>query len=637
MEQQELNTSTAPQHPFTDRLGRNVLEKKITFAFLDNQIVCRGAVKVARGSKELNNYREEYLALEPMEVPAGWHTRKEFDFFYNPNAVNLQNILTAKMYNNKILFAQSFAIFLHRKIKQAIQARDGLAQVKDLTLEDEDKIKALPDLIEKRVPDFLHQKIASRYAYYLHQCGLLEEQGLGKTKTAIETFVAKKEEGLVDRCLVVGPLSVINRNGWGKQIGLYAPTHYTYTFIKGKPEEKLQIINGDKSEYDFYLLNYEGIENVKDDLLSWVDDRTMIILDESSKIKNFHAKRTKNCIELGNLTPYKMILTGTPITQNAHDIFSQFYFLDSGDTFGTSYEKFLDKFFKKVGFKYYISKANLEAIHDLIFDKSVRFTKEVIKDLPEKTYQVREVKMTPLQQKFYNAILAQEIIRLESIGRLDAQNILVTILRLQQITSGFIRPRDDNKVALAAMTFAEVEGSVEDGTEKALDKYNPKLAELMDLLEELGDKPVVIWTRFKYDVFTISKELEKRNITYITYIGGMNEKQREESEAKFLRGDVRVFLSIPSAGGFGMNLQRASYAIYYCNDYSLQNRLQSEDRVHRMGQKSNVNIIDLCCKGTIDYEVLDVLTKKKEIADIVTGDTWKEFLRFKHEDDDMDE
>ena len=362
MEQQELNN---PQHPFNayrDAMGRNVIEKKITFAFLDNEIVCRGAVKVARGNKETNNYREEFLALDPYEVPSGWHSRKEFDFFYTPNAVNLVNIMTAKIHNPRIMFAQSFAIFMNRKIKQSIQARDGLLQVKDLKLENEDEIKALPDLIEKRVPDFLHQKIASRYAYYLPQCGLLEEQGLGKTKTAIETFVAKKEEGIVDRCLVIGPLSVINRNGWYKQIKLYAPEHYTATFVRGKPEEKIELINGDKSEYDFYLLNYEGIANIKDDLLSWVDDRTMIILDESSKIKNFHANRTKNCIALGQLTPHKMILTGTPITQNAHDIFSQFYFLDNGDTFGTSYEKFLDKFFKKQGFKYYISKKNLEQI-----------------------------------------------------------------------------------------------------------------------------------------------------------------------------------------------------------------------------------------------------------------------------------
>lgn len=638
MEQQELPQQEHPFESYRDRLGRNILEKKITFYFRDNEIVCRGALKKSLGDKETNNYREEFVALDRDDVPYGWSRQKEYDYFYTPNSVNIISILRAKSTNPKIIFTESFAMFVVKKFKEARSMADGLEQVKGLSLEDEEKIKALPDISDKRVPDFLHQKIASRYGYYLNQCGLLEEQGLGKTKTAIETFVAKKEAGLVDRCLVVGPLSVINRNGWGKQIKQYAPEDYHTIFVRGTQEEKVEIISGSHSEYDFYLINYEGLANIKDEILSWVDDRTMIVLDESSKIKNFYANRTKNVIELGKLTPYKMILTGTPITQNAHDIFSQFYFLDGGDTFGTSYEHFLDRYFKKKGFKYYASKVQLEQIHDLIFDKSVRFTKDVIKDMPDKTYQVREVLMTPLQEKFYHAILRQEMIRLESLERLDAANILVTILRLQQITSGFIKPKDANLNPLAEMTIGSIENVPtldDEGNEKPIDvnRGNPKLNELMELLEELGEAPVVIWTRFKYDIFTIAAELKKKNITYITYVGGMNEKQREESEAKFLRGDVRVFLSIPSAGGFGMNLQRASYAIYYCNDYSLQNRLQSEDRIHRMGQKNNCSIIDLCCKGTIDYEVLDVLMKKKAIADIVTGDTWQQFLKYKVEDD----
>jgi len=623
---------TVTQHPFEtyrDRLGRNVIDKKITFYFINGEIVLRGAIKKAVGTKELNNYREEFIALDMGDVPNGWHSRKDFDFFYTPTNINLARILNAKTLDNKIIFSQSFAMYLVKKIKQAQESEAGLNQVRGLTLDDEEKIKALPDVSEKRVPDFLHQKIASRYGFYLHQCGLLEEQGLGKTKTAIETFVAKKEAGLVDRCLVVGPLSVINRNGWGKQIGQYAPEDYSTIFVRGKPEEKIDILSGDHSEYDFYLINYEGLLNIHDEILSWVDDRTMIILDESSKIKNFYAYRTKMCIELGKLTPYKMILTGTPITQNAHDIFSQFYFLDGGDTFGTSYERFLNNFFQKKGFKYYASKASLQRIHELIYDKSVRFTKDVIKDLPPKTYQVREVEMTPLQEKYYLAIQRQEMIRLASLERIDASNILVTILRLQQITSGFIKPKDLNDNPLKERAIS----STDEDRERPLEKQNPKLSELMDILEELGDSPIVIWTRFKYDIHVISEQLKKKGISYITYIGGMNETQREQSEAAFLTGKVRVFLSIPSAGGFGMNLQRASYAIYYCNDFSLQNRLQSEDRVHRMGQKRNVTIIDICCKGTIDYEVLDVLTSKKEIADIVNGDTWKEFLKYKKDED----
>lgn len=611
-----METQVHPFKKYTDRYGRTILEKKIVVYFRDGEILLKGFAKKQVGKAEDN--KSEFNALEIEEVPGGWHKRKEYDFFYTPNTQNIISIINAKKYNNAIGFSDSFCIFLDRKIKEAEELDAGINEVKDLTLDDEEKIKNLPDLYVKRVPDFLHQKIASRFAYYLPQCGLLEEQGLGKTKTAIETFIAKKDKGLVDRCLVLGPLSVINRNGWGKQIKQYAPEGTSQVFLRGAREDKISIINGDHSEFDFYLGNYEGILNILDELLSWVDDRTMIILDESSKIKNFHAIRTRACIELGKLTKYKMILTGTPITNNAHEIFSQFYFLDGGDTFGSSYEKFLLNYFKKEGFKYFASKRMLESIHTQIFNKSVRFTKEVLKDLPDKIYQIREVQMTPVQKKYYETILIQEMIRLESLESVTAQNVLVTILRLQQITSGFLAPQDldGNKLM-----------------NKPIEGPNPKLNELMDIMDELGESQVIVWTRFRFDIENIARELKKKGISYITYVGGMNELQREEAEKSFTDKRVRVFLSIPSAGGYGMNLQCANYEVYYSNDYSLQNRLQSEDRAHRSGQTKNVTIIDLVCKDTIDYKVLDVLLEKKEVADIVTGDTWKDFLVVKDEED----
>lgn len=621
------------KHPFVDRFGRKIIDQSFMFSFKDGEIVLRAWIKKAIGTKEDNNYKEEFVSAAVEDVPHGWHHRKDTDFFYTANKQNLITIIYAKLANPKLKFTDSMCIYVRRKLNESKEMAEGFDRVKHLTLSDEEAIKALPDLTEKRTPDFLHQKIACQYAYYLPQCGILEEQGLGKTKTAIETFVAKKEAGLVDKCLVMGPLSVINRNGWGRQIKAYAPEDYTKIFVRGTKEEKQNILSGNMPEYDFYLINYEGLDNVMDELLSWVDDRTMLVADESSKIKNFYAKRTKHVIALGQLTTHKLILTGTPITQNAYDIFSQFYFLDNGDSFGTSYERFLERYFKKVGFKYVASIQSLSEIHDIIFDKSIRFTKDVLTDLPPKTYSIREVIMGKKQAEFYQAILKQEMIRLANLERLDANNVLTTILRLQQITSGFIKPYDQNRNILAERAITDMQVD-DEGVLQPIETKNPKLDELMDILEEIGEAPAVIWTRFKYDVRVIAEELRKEGISFTTYIGGMNERQREQAEARFLDGSVRIFLSIPSAGGFGMNLQRASYSIYYCNDYSLQNRLQSEDRVHRMGQKGNVSIIDICCKGTIDMQVLDVLLNKKEIADMVTGDTWRNFLQYNPDDDE---
>src|SRR3990172_12971820 len=126
---------TATQHPFEsyrDKLGRNILDKKITFYFINGEIVLRGAIKKAVGTKELNNYREEFIALDMGEVPNGWHSRKDFDFFYTPTSINLFRILDAKTKDNKIIFSDSFAMFLVKKIKQAKEMEEGLNQVRGL-------------------------------------------------------------------------------------------------------------------------------------------------------------------------------------------------------------------------------------------------------------------------------------------------------------------------------------------------------------------------------------------------------------------------------------------------------------------------------------------------------------------------
>ena len=595
----------------TDRFGRIIIERKVIVYFRDNEIQVRAWAKKLVDNKEIFQVLEDHL------VPEGWSHRRDKDFFYQANTQNLINIFTYKQNNSFCGFADSFCIFANKKIKEAIEQNDAFDQIKDLSLSDEEKIKALPDLMPKAVPDFLHQKIASRYACLLPCAGLLEEQGLGKTKSAIEAYLFKKERNLVDRCLVIGPLSVINMKGWGDQIKAYAPKA-SFVFIRGNQERKQEILEGRDGYYDFYLINYEGTINVLNDLLSWVDDRTMVILDESLKIKNYYAARTKACLKIAPLTQHKMVLNGTPSTQGAWDVFSQMYFLDCGDTFGQSYDNFLKKYFNKDGYKLEPKRNAPEMISDAIMKKSIRFTKkEALPGLPDKTYQIREVTLSPKQIQYYNLILKEEIVRLSELERVDAQNILVTILRLQQITSGWIVAKDDNDVALPAR---EIEPN-----------HNAKINALAELLDNLGDQPAVIWSRFRWDVFNIAKMLDRRGSKYVTFVGGMNEKQREESQRRFMEGEAQYFISIPSAGGFGMNLQRASYAIYYSNDYSLGNRLQSEDRIHRIGQKNACTIIDMVASSdglagtSIDMSVLDALQAKKDMADLVSGD-WKKFL-----------
>jgi len=632
-----------------DRLGHEIVERKFNGDYKNGRLVFYGY------EKKLNQWKDN----EPFwdyftDVPIGWARRNKYEYFYAANSLNLSYFLIYRNKHPDFKFTMSFTMFLMDQLKLERASTKALELVGQLVLCEENKsmIKALPDFFPKEQEDYLHQKIAFRYGSYLPCAGLFMEQGTGKTKVALETFVLKSGKAelnlkaidpdmlefmddVIDRLLVIGPLSVMGPMGaWAKYIKMYGLTSIR---LRGSQEEKIKILEGAYGQFDVYMANYEGLiardkskqYNIEESILDWVDDRTMIILDETSKIKNFSAHRTKLVIGLGRKTKYKMILTGTPVTQGAFDLFSQMYFLDNGDTFGTSQDRFLQRYFDRAGWAWAPKGGKhgwaLKEINELIYHKSIRFTKDEALDLPPKTFQNRVVEMTAIQTEYYNTVLAQEIIKLENMERVTAQNILVMIMRLQQITSGFLQPK----------TMLGINAEI-----KSINGPNPKMQELEEIFEELGDAAVVIWSRFRYDIDQITKLLTKNHISWVKYIGGMNDKDKEEAERMFVQGEAQVFVSVPQAGGFGMNLQRASYMIYYNNDYSLQNRLQSEDRAHRIGMGNKLVIIDIMAAHpggtmTIDMAVKAVLKGKKDIADIVTGDYKKFFYCKDITDDDI--
>lgn len=575
-------------------------ERKSIAQYRDDTVIFKGFVKY----KSNANNEIIYDYYKPNEVPQGYYHRKEYEYYYQPNVTTLISFLRHKTHDKTFGLGSSFCVWAQHKIDATKDYSDNIDKVKDIYITDVDKVKALPNLAELRVPDRLHQKITSYWAYNLPHSCILNEQGLGKTKTAIDTYDYKKSKHIVNRCLIIAPLSVMGSEGWPKQIEEYSHNPSSI-IVRGTKDEKIKILNGDNGDYDFYIINYEGLANIIDEIVAWVDNSCMVVLDESSKIKNYASKRAKNCIAIGKRTSQKNIMSGTPITQNAHDIFAPFLFLDGGDTFGTSYEKFLETYFFRDGWSWGINKFELKRINKKIFEKGVRFTKREATDLPEKTYTTRECDMTDIQREYYKTILQQELIRLSELEVVDAQNILVTIMRLQQIADGFIATKND-----------ETGEAIET---KAIAGPNAKIALLEEILEELGDSQVVIWSRFRFMHKQIKEMLDRKKISNVVYTGGISREMKDIAEANFKAGKSQVFISNPQAGGYGMNLQNASYAIYIDNSYSLQDREQSEDRIHRIGMGDKAVYIDILC-APIDKLVKNVLAGKKSIANIVTGD-----------------
>jgi SNF2 family DNA or RNA helicase len=335
-------------------------------------------------------------------------------------------------------------------------------------------------------------------------------------------------------------------------------------------------------------------------------------IDESTTIKNPKAKRTKNILELTNLCKYRRIMTGSPVTKNPLDLFTQCYFLDPFHLNHESYYSFRMRYAVMktahisgrsiqlvAGFK------NLAELSDKLKPFSYRVLKEDCLDLPSKIYMKREIQLTSEQKKLY------EQMRKEALATLNGKTVttmtaLTQLMRLHQITCGHF--------------------SADDGTIQEI--KNNRLAELLDVLEEVEGK-AIIWAHYQHDVKNIFKLLEDKYGpgSVVHYYGKTLPEQRDYAIKNFKDNDkVRFFVGTPQTGGYGITLVQANTVIYYSNGYDLEKRMQSEDRAHRIGQKKVVTYVDIIAEDTVDTKIVKSLRKKINIASKVMGEELKSWI-----------
>ncbi len=474
------------------------------------------------------------------------------------------------------------------------------AQLIDIYRQEVQKVQIPEDVeildYEFKTKPYKHQKIMFHLARQREEFAFLCETGTGKTKAAIDVVRYRYQKGLVKKCLVVAPNSVLG--SWGREIELHAGL--PYRILQGPRKRRIQLL---QEPAVFYVINYEGMRILVDELIEAEFD--MVIFDESHRIKNPSAQQTKAAWKIAERVKYRMIMTGTPMTNTPLDIYAQFKALDLGKTFGTSFYAYRNKYFVNVGFNFpdwQLKPGALNEISERIYRKAVRFLKKDCLDLPEKIYQVREVELTSQQRKVYHQLKHEMIAELENEEVVTAPIILTRLLRLSQITSGFVK--------------------TESGTIHEF-KPNPKLEELKSLMEELiwNDKKVVIWAHFQHDIELIAETFKHLNPAVL--YGKTKDKYAQVE--KFQKDPTcRLFVGQPHSGGIGITLTAADTVIYYSQSYSLEDRLQSEDRTHRIGTKSTVIYIDIIAKETIDEKIRQALMRKQELAKIVTKDFLKE-------------
>ncbi len=427
---------------------------------------------------------------------------------------------------------------------------------------------------------------------------LLAEMGVGKTKIAIDLAETMFDLGLVRRVLVVAPLSVVD--AWDRELDAHASKSLWSQLLGSKQKriEALNVLGAFPSKLHFFLINYDGIPVIEDYLSRQKFD--MVVLDESTAIKNRVTRRAKVIHKLFLNTPYKLILSGNPVPKNPGEIFSQYAFVDPG-IFGDNYYKFLDRYFvvnQFHGIDDFRSDALKKEFHDKLHSIAFRKRKDECLTLPPKIFENRRIELAPEQRQIYDR-LKKEAVAAYQDKTISVPVLVTKILRLSQICGGNFPSEDGETTPILP---------------------NPKLEELIRILEEIpSSSQVVIWARFRAEIFSIAARLEKEGITHTTFFGDTSHKDRLLSAENFRTKKVRVFVGNPATAGKGINfLVGATNVVYYSLDYSFENYIQSSDRNHRSGTVGDkVLYIHLLARNTIDEQVLAVLRRNKNVSEAI--------------------
>jgi SNF2 family DNA or RNA helicase len=495
----------------------------------------------------------------------------------------------------------------------------------------------MTEYVYKTTP-FKHQEQAFLLSRDRDSFALFMEQGTGKTKVAIDTACWLFGKGEIDLLIVIAPNGV-HTNWVVNEIPTHAPEHYCvqaaiYRSSMTKAEEaKINAVLNSKFGLKVLAFNIEALATKKGQTIigNLVNSmRSMIVVDESTIIKNHKAIRTKALLKIAKQARYRRILTGTPVTQGPLDVFSQFQFLDPYILQTQSYYAFRGRYavMKEVKsngrtFQTVQSYVNLDELQSLISPHSFRVTKDECLDLPEKVYTKLYVELSPSQKRIYTDL--KKSIIAEFNGKfMSATMGLTKILRLQQIVGGFFV--QDQELVDLDIDFDQL-GDMPEAPQivhrpEPIDLVNSRVQSLMDFLEDTQGK-VIIWARFRAEIESIALAIGQKYgfQSIVEYHGGVDPSTRVLNIEKFQKDPaVKYFIGHVQAGGKGLTLHAANTVIYYSNDFSLENRLQSEDRAHRIGQTKSVLYVDMIASDTIDETIVTVLRNKRNIADVITGD-----------------
>lgn len=445
--------------------------------------------------------------------------------------------------------------------------------------------------------------------------GYLFEMGCGRTLTAIATIGAGYQMGHIKRVLIVAPTSVCAV--WPKEFEDYAAFPYTIRTLLGDKAKRLKELN-DLERFPYQhlkvaVINYESTwrEDIFEALIAY--DADLIICDESQRIKTHDAAQSKALHQLGDRARYKLILSGTPVQNEAVDIFSQYRFLDPS-IFGDNFYAFRGRYCEMGGFnrKQIVRYKDLDTLIRKEHSIAYRVTKDEALDLPEQTFENRVIPMNKKERTIYDRLRRDGYAELDGSGTITATTVLTKLLRLQQFTGGFLVEDDATRPQLVS---------------------RGKLDVLEDILQDYvveGKKKLVIFARFLPEIHEIEalceKVLGKAKMRAVAIYGEIKKEERGAIVQRFQTDPATMaFIGQIDTAGTGITLTAADTCVYYSVNFNYATYSQSLSRIHRIGQKNRCTYIHLVAEKTVDETILQALAKKEDLAKTVV-DNWRAFF-----------
>lgn len=440
---------------------------------------------------------------------------------------------------------------------------------------------------------YKHQKTALRRFIRQHHIGLLFEPGLGKTKVIVDASAALFLKNEVDRVLIFCPLSVVGV--WEDEYATHCPVPYRIELIDRNTTKIPRTIRG---KLQVIVVNYD---------LGWRRSAIldllrpdMVVADESHRIKRASTRRSRY-LRTWNKAPYRAILTGTPAPKSYLDIYGQWVFLNPNQ-FGTRIADFKHRYVRFGGYMNHkvVGYYHFNELKKKIRQDAIIRRKDQCLDLPPRTYQRVPVLLEDDAWTAYYKMALELFLELQDGEYSDAKNVAVKIMRLQQITGGWIKSDQENMHRISTVKMDTCRGLLE------------------DLFEQ--DERVVIFARFRAEVVAICELGAQFRVPTYRLDGTVGRADRDTARRLFqTKPGPSLFVAQIQSGGLGITLHSSAEVIFYSVTYALDDYLQACDRVHRIGQDRPVRYQHLVAANTIDLDIYQSLQDKNDLMSTIMG------------------